>query len=133
MRTRTYLSTESKFVVNEEKKVVLCILECQLNTDKLRHNGVYKYDVTKNCGKTTCFTVKAVAKCSPDDTFSEEIGKRLAESKAKRMAFKKANVFYKKALSYYSKVVGFLENTINNCNIASEKENKRIINEEYLK
>lgn len=131
MRSRTYLQTKSKFVVNKEKKTVVCILECSMNLNRFPDGGdCFYYSHLSN--NRPFFEVKGIARCSENDTFSEEIGKRVAESKAKKLAFIKAKEFYGKLLWHYSKVCAFLAEVSSNCAHAAVKEHNRIINEEYL-
>lgn len=131
MRSRTYLKTEPKFVVNKKEKVVVCILNCDVNVDKTPDKGDYYYYAALKSNSPT-FEVKGIARCSENDTFSEEIGKRVAESKAKKLAFIKAKEFYGKLLWHYSKVCAFLAEVSGNCAHAAVKEHDRIVNEEYL-
>lgn len=89
---KTKLRTNSEFIVKPENKVVVCkmIASMQLLSSNLWCYINPKWWATKapminNYGE---FTVIAKAKCNPNDTFDEVIGKRIAESKAKTKAFK---------------------------------------------
>ncbi len=64
-------------------KVSICKYECQIV------NNLTKEIVSE-------FTVTGTAKCSPNDTVDPEFGKKLADSRAKLAAYKRANNRYPK-------------------------------------
>lgn len=131
MKKRTFLRTQSKFIVNEQNKIVVCIMQCSLNVYKLELLGIYPIDV-KGKKISHDFQIKTFAKCSPEDTFSEKIGKRIAESKAKKEAFKECKNIYLRLYKHYSNVTNFINKLIRNSNYAAEKENNRLFTEAYL-
>ena len=90
---KTKLKTESKFIVNPENRVVICVMDVDAQLHEFKSWYMVDYDdwkvkapmVKNSYGK---FTVKATARCNPNDTFNETIGKRIAESRAKVKAFR---------------------------------------------
>ena len=89
---KTRLRTKSEFIVKPENKVVVCIMKVDM---QLIDSGCWclinpkwwatKAPMVNDYGE---FTVTAKARCNPNDTFDEVIGKRIAESKAKTKALK---------------------------------------------
>ena len=89
---KTYVEFEEiKFNICKDKKTIACVIKTNFcpPEDSLIYNtyipnkgnfGILRYD-----------TFVGIAKCHPNDTFNETIGKRIAESKAKAEAFKWAN------------------------------------------
>ena len=90
---KTKLKTESKFIVKPEEKVVVCVMNADIQLLKFDSWDMIKISdwkakapmVNNSCGM---FTVTAKAKCATDDKFDEVIGKRIAESRAKSKAFR---------------------------------------------
>lgn len=109
--------TTTKFYVNEKKRTVVCVLEGFLNVPEYR-NGVWvdnKY-----------FKAYGVAKCSPEDTFDAERGKRIAMAKAE-------NQIYLDALRHIEPYV----NNMNDVISAFVKFNEKVYrtcahNEDYI-
>lgn len=90
---RTKLITKSKFIINPKSKVVICVMNVdpQLCGSELWHtieSETWKLKAPMVDNIFGKFTVKAVAKCNPNDTFDEAIGRKIAESKAKVKAFR---------------------------------------------
>lgn len=74
---------------------VICELKCDLQFIKAKaywglNDYIWKKKV-KDVDYEGIFKVKGVAKCSPSDTFNEELGKRIAESRAKKKMFRTAS------------------------------------------
>ena len=90
---KTRVITESKFTVKPENKVVVCKMKVDMQLYYFDIIGGYidpkwwkiKVPMVNNLGE---FTVTAKARCNSEDTFDEEKGKRIAESRAKAKAFK---------------------------------------------
>lgn len=80
------------FFVNEEKKTVVCVLNCKLKN--VRKKGLKRSQDFKCIG---------IAKCSDGDEFSEKLGKMISESKAKKKAYNKASRIMRKRNEFYSK------------------------------
>lgn len=91
MRTRMKIVSR-KFYVNTEKKAVTCVIKVDpsiyshpcygLVRDFMLYNSKKLPDLLKD------YIFTATAKCSPLDTFDEEKGRRIAESRAKLKAFR---------------------------------------------
>ena len=82
-------------------KVSVCKYECQIIDNQTK-------DVVSE------FTVTGTAKCSPNDTVDPEFGKKLADSRAKFLAYKKAGSRYPKFMleelaTTVDKAMGILE------------------------
>lgn len=93
-----------KYIVHEHNKTITCIMECDF--PNLPYNE--KVDKKFNLEFFNEFTVKGVAKCRPGDTYDEQTGCRIAESKAKLKAFKKAEKIMR---TYYENVLSEMCNT----------------------
>ena len=95
-----------KYIVNTEKKITICIMQCWIDYDKtLPKVDIYRCMWGKklpHIDRNGTFTVKAIAKCSKEDVFNENIGKKLAESRANLKAFNIAAKFYGVIHSYYA-------------------------------
>ena len=90
MKTNVNFS-KVQYVVKPKEGVVVCTMRVDPNLDKLYK---MKLDFDSKWFKSLpivdtwgAFTAKGVAKCSKEDTFNEILGKRIAEAKAKKMAF----------------------------------------------
>ena len=70
-----------EYVVNEEKRYVIAM--------------------AKSDGKT----IKGVAKCSPNDTFDVEVGKKLAEARCKYKVMKRQALEAADLVDFYREVV----------------------------
>lgn len=98
MKTRVVFK-DGKYYINEDKGTVTCVLEGYLNID-------FKYFYIPKNWKiipkknmigmpyTYDFRVSGIAICSKEDTFNQELGMKIAESKAKKQAFKIAHNGY---------------------------------------
>lgn len=79
---------EAEYHVNKEKRTVICVLkadydnELEYYTPSNFNNKYYK-------DYSYYFKSVGVAKCDPKDEFDITLGKRIAESKAKRNAYKR--------------------------------------------
>lgn len=97
---------EIKYIINPEKKIIICIMQCRIDYDKtLPKVDIYSRMWRQRLpyiGREGTFTVKAIAKCNKEDAFNETIGKKLAESRANLKAFKIATKFYDVIYSYYA-------------------------------
>lgn len=88
---KTKVITTPKFIIKPEHNTVVCIMTVDM---QLHDSGLWIYTDKRwweskvpEADDFGRFTVRAIAKCSPDDTFNEVIGKRIAESRAKAKAF----------------------------------------------
>ena len=88
---KTGIKTTPKFIVKPENKIVVCIMNVEMQLYKsecvrqIEPTWWKRKAPTANCGG---FTVIAKARCNPNDTFDEAMGKKIAESRAKAKAFK---------------------------------------------
>lgn len=86
------LVEKTTYKVDEKNKVVVCIMECDLQMHKHPAWCWFTQDFWKrgmpNVSWDGKFIVRAKARCNGTDTFNVETGKRIAESRAKAKAFK---------------------------------------------
>lgn len=97
MNNKYIKKQEYKYIVIPEARMVVCECTTEVNWWDLK-NSVF-HDVPNDWDKnvesvfkySNCpvFTVRAVAKAHPDDTFDETKGKRIAKSKANIKAYHK--------------------------------------------
>lgn len=90
MKTKVSI-VDKKYYINNVKNTVTCVLECSVKTQDIPewwgiHNSPF-------------FTVRGIAKCSPLDTFDEELGLKIAESRAKKAMFIKMHQMLNKVLA----------------------------------
>lgn len=130
MRHKTNVSFENVYYsIDNEKKVVVCRIMCDLNISNNHSKIVFLEDYYKKKFpfiRGERFWAKGIARCNPKDTFDETIGKRIAESRAKKEAYSvAANVynFYSKILE--SEMVGF-KMLVENNSIVAEREKEHI-------
>ena len=110
--------TKANYIVNPEKKVVVCVLECDMQLNK--HPAwcdIYYYmwanlPLVKTDGT---FKVRAVARCNEEDAFDEEAGKRIAESRAKGKAFATAAKVYKEIEKYFLNCAALVNESVEAC------------------
>lgn len=128
-RNRNRVKTESNFIVKEENKVVICVMDVNI---QLRKSEVWR-DIDLGCWDKKApmvnyngmFKVTAKARCNSEDTFDIETGKRIAESKAKAEAFRIVkNVCGSIAKKLYKIKLKLQSKMMNNCALAEEIENK---------
>ena len=103
MRNRVKI-TKASYIVNPEKKVVVCVLECDMQLCKHpAWEDIYPnmWDNLPLVASNGTFKVRAIARCNEEDTFDEEAGKRIAESRAKGKAFATAEKVYKEIEKYF--------------------------------
>ena len=83
--------TQTKFYVNASQGIVVCVL--QVNMQLRKHPSYETFDEDSFMKKLPfvsrqgTFEVKGISKCNVDDVFNEELGKRIAESRAKSKAY----------------------------------------------
>lgn len=81
-----------QYVVNEDKKVVVCITEVYLDTPMIESNS-YSASFYNEMYRER---VVGIAKCSPNDTFDVEIGKQIAYARAENKAYDIARKYVEK-------------------------------------
>jgi hypothetical protein len=91
------------WIIND--KAVICGLRCKVN---IHINGEYINKLRRLFPNVSCtwetiiFDVTGIAKCHANDTYNEEYGRKLAESRAKEKAYSIANRF---VCAYYNMVM----------------------------
>lgn len=117
MRSRVKI-TKANYIVNPEKKVVVCVLECDMQLQKhpawcdIYPNMWANLPLIDNNGT---FKVRAIARCNEEDTFDEEAGKRIAESRAKGKAFATAAKVYKEIEKYFLNCAALVNESVKAC------------------
>lgn len=117
MRNRVKI-TKANYIVNPEKKVVVCVLECDM---QLRKHPAW-VDIYPNMwvnlplvATNGTFKVRAIARCNEEDAFDEEAGKRIAESRAKGKAFATAAKVYKEIEKYFLNCAALVNESVEAC------------------
>ena len=117
MRNRVKI-TKANYIVNPEKKVVVCVLECDMQLSKHpAWNDIYSnmwanLPLVDLCGT---FKVRAIARCNEEDAFNEEVGKRIAESRAKGKAFATAVKVYREIEKYFLNCAALVNESVEAC------------------
>lgn len=93
---------DRKHYVNAEKRTVVCIITAMW------------------CNMRCKFIGKS--KCSPCDTFDEEKGRRIAESRAKTQMYRDLSRGYKKRALQSARYVKYYNDRAEFCGILAEKE-----------
>lgn len=115
---RNRVKVKANYIIKPEKKVVVCVLECDMQLHKhptwkdIYCNMWAKLPIVSDYGT---FKVKAIAKCSEEDTFDEEIGKRIAESRAKGKAFATAAKVYREIEKYFLNCAALVNESVEAC------------------
>lgn len=126
---KTKVKTESTFIVKPEDRIIICEMKADM---QLPLSNIFYYDYhyweTKvpevdPFGK---FKVITKTRCSPNDTFNEVIGKRIAESKAKAKVFKTAKNVWNCIAKSLADSTKMAETMAKNCKIVEEIEVKHI-------
>ena len=125
--------------VNENEKTVTCTLDYVIDLDKIPGiNVLYEFDEFKNFINTLIyykgvkhinqniygalqFRVRQIAFCSTEDEFDELTGKRLALTRAQKLAFRGTKYFYDTILTMLDKYYTSLLNLCQNCYDAEKK------------
>lgn len=111
---------DTKFIVNNEKKTVTCIIDAELSTKSGQDNVFGIYDFEKS------FIAIGISKCHPEDQFSVETGKRIAESRAKKAAYIEGRERFKKLLKYIDIFGSEVSKAINDLGRFKDKESEHI-------
>lgn len=131
MRNRVTIKKRT-FRVNPGKKTVVCIIKCNINwpeeVDTTYNGKFYDYvtDTTGAKGWARDFTVVGMSKCHADDTFDEVLGRRIAESRAKKEAYEKALLLWKKIHAHYSRCAEVALRMMAACDDAKNVEKEHI-------
>lgn len=129
-RNRNRVKTVSNFIVKEENKVVVCVMNVDMQLEK---SEIWR-DIDYTCyGKKAPmvdyfgkFKVTAKARCNSEDNFDVETGKRIAESKAKAKAYRIARNVWQCIAEDFVNNAKVAEQMMNNCALAEVIENKHI-------
>lgn len=128
MRNRVKI-TKANYIVNPEKKVVVCVLECDMQLykhpawDYIYCNMWANLPLVDNMGT---FKVRAIARCNEEDAFNEEAGKRIAESRAKGKAFATAAKVYKEIEKYFLNCAALVDESVEACEQAVKVEKAHV-------
>ena len=120
MRTRLKVE-DLRYIVKEEEGIVICLLTGEL--DLIRDREFDNFFISKNY---TLINTKGIAKCSKEDKFDVSLGKRIAESKAKKAAFIQASLNYKNIADNIEKALDVAEELNSNCRFAAITEMKHL-------
>jgi hypothetical protein len=117
MRNRVKI-TKANYIVNPEKKVVVCVLECDM---QLRKHPAW-VDIYPNMWANLplvetdgTFKVRAIARCNEEDAFDEGAGKRIAESRAKGKAFATPAKVYREIEKYFLNCAALVNESVEAC------------------
>lgn len=90
---------QPKFYIHSHKGVIVCELHCCLLDLPFKVKVDNKHFDPLYYG---CFKVKGIAKCKPGDEYNEELGMKMAESRAMIKAYDKA----RRVLENYKEIIG---------------------------
>lgn len=115
---------EINFNVYEKKKTVACVmtghLDIRSSQDQVCVECTEWIDLEKE------LRVVGVAKCHSDDTFDPEVGKRIAESRAKRMLYSEGKTKLKKLAKNVKIFLSEIEKGISNLETYKNAESSHI-------
>lgn len=133
MRNRVTI-VKREFKVNKKKSTVACIMTCRINAPEDIGYAYMPREVDNKINKilktkTVCstFVVIGISKCHADDTFDEVLGKRIAESRAKKDAYDKAYKVWHIIYKHYIKMAKLASNMSVACFKAKNVEVEHII------
>lgn len=111
--------TKINYVINPESKVVICLMDCDLQlfthpSSKDMYDIVWKKKFP-NIGWNGTFSVKGIARCNNEDPFNEEMGKKIAESRAKMKAFSIAQRIYQEIFYHWTNLANSVKGNIEAC------------------
>ena len=110
--------TKTSYIVNPEKKIVVCVLECDMQLRKHPAWGDIYHNMWTNLPLVTTdgtFKIRAIARCNEEDAFNEEVGKRIAESRAKGKAFSTAAKVYGEIEKYFLNCAALVNESMEAC------------------
>lgn len=129
MRNRVLIE-KSTFHVDEANKVVVCVLECDMQLHKHPAWNAIDCKVFKNIPYVSWdgkLIVKAKARCNATDTFNVRTGKMIAESRAKAKMFSTSSKVYKLCSSALAKLAKECSNSSVACEQAMMIENDHVL------
>lgn len=108
-----FLST--KFYVSEKRRTVTCVMTAKLDDRKSGQNN-FRFTWEGEERFLEPFEVITVARCHKDDKFDETKGRRIAESKVKRLVYsegiQRGRMILKAENAYRKELETFVENTV---------------------
>lgn len=112
--------------VDAANKVVICELECDMQMAKhpawaILHDEIWRKRFPK-VSYSGIYKVKAKAKCSPDDSFNTELGKKIARSRAKYKALSIASRVWNLCYYYFNNIYTECFNSLMDTTTAAEME-----------
>lgn len=123
---------ECNYYTNKDAGTVTCVLQCNMNLystalgDLIRGYSPgsmnYKADLPNGV-----FVVRGIARCSPDDTFDETVGKRIAESKAKAKAFLTGKAIMQVWIRQLEKLTSYCYQRAKRCALAAIHEQSHLL------
>lgn len=133
MKTKTGVTiVDKKFIYNEEKKTITCILKCSLNTYRFwnkysidANHSWWKHHLPK-VNSSGDFTTIGIAICNDIDTYNEETGRRIAESRAKVKVYATANKFYSIVANKIQTYLDIMEYKERACALIQSFEEKHV-------
>lgn len=128
MRNRVKI-IKANYIVNPEKKVVVCVLECDMQLYKHPAWDHIYCNMGANlplADRRDTFKVRAIARCNEEDAFNEEAGKRIAESRAKGKAFATAAKAYKEIEKYFLNCAALVNESVEACEQAVKVEKAHV-------
>lgn len=145
MKKTNLTYVKKSYGVNPKKKFVKCVLDYEINLDKIPgiqtlaqmpefenfiNNLVYVYNIPcydtdvegfhSDCG-VLVFTTEAVAQCAPGDEFNEDLGRKLALTRAQKQAFQTARGFYSELFSLVDNEFAGLVDLIYGSDMSADK------------
>lgn len=127
---KNHVKIEATFKVDEENKVVVCIMKCDMQLMDSKFWSAIPIDLWKNklpkVDSWGNFIVTAKARCNAEDAFDVVTGRRIAESRAKAKAFKTAQKVYSHIADYMIGIYKEVGNLKKACNIAYDVEVKHV-------
>lgn len=121
--------TKASYIVNPGKKVVVCVLECDMQLQKHpAWNDIYPkmWANLPLVDLDGTFKVRAIARCNGEDAFNEGVGKRIAESRAKGKAFATAAKVYKEIGKYFLDCAALVNESVEACEQAVKVEEAHV-------
>lgn len=122
------------FRVNKEERVVTCTLDYEVNLDKVPgfrylvdidgvgdflNRLIYQYGVKHISDDSVYgslrFRVQDIAFCSDEDEFDVDLGKKLALTRAQKLAFRNTKYFYRDLMNIVISLFGGLDVLGTNC------------------
>jgi hypothetical protein len=90
------------YVVNKKMNIVSCVVDVYVETPYINGDEAYATFYQNSMPKTR---VVGIAKCSPNDNFDVELGKRIAYARAENEAYQLANDWIAKTVNQMKQLV----------------------------